>query len=236
VSKADVIQQFVTANLETAVRIEDAVDRARIVPVIKDRAWLEETRVALLSRGAKKLPQHVYEDFSTDLIVLYAEDSPKNIRYLESKDLELAKIQRADLRAVACENLKRLLPKIERHGTNGVYLLTAGGSYEASLLLLDSIWSAGQMDVQGDVVVAIPSRDLFLVTGSRDPDGLNRVKQMAQKASSGDAYKLTQKLFVYRNGRFQEFKEGTEPDGAANGSQPIRSETNRSSGPSGSRR
>src|SRR4029450_9414253 len=115
----------------------------------------------MLSRGAKEVPEHVYEDFSPDLIVVYAEDSPKNIRYLVPKDLELAKIDRAELRALACENLKRILPKIERHGTDGLYMLTAGGDYEASLLLLDSIWSGGPNDVQGAGVVAVSERALM---------------------------------------------------------------------------
>ena len=201
------IRRFVTAGLETINYPSEGVDRTRIVPVIKDRPWLEETRQALLSRGAKEVPENVYEDFSPDLIILYSEDSPKNIRYFGPKDLEAAKIDRADLRKLACENLKRLLPKIERHGTNGFYMLTAGGDYEASLLLLDSIWSGGQMDVKGEVVVAIPTRDLLLVTGSQNPQGIEKMKQMVKEALSGGAYRLTQKLFVYRNGTFNEFRE-----------------------------
>lgn len=210
-TKADVIQRFVTAGLETIGAIRDGVDRSRIVPVIKDRPWLEETRHALLSRGAREVPEHVYEDFSPDLIILYAEDSPKNIRYVGPKDLELAKIDRSELRALACDNLKRLLPKIERHGTNGLYMVSAGGDYEASLLLLDSIWSSGQMDVKGDIVVAIPTRDLLLVTGSQNPQEVEKVKQMVKEASTSGSYRLTQKLFVYRNGRFEEFIGNAEP-------------------------
>jgi len=209
-AKADVIQRFVASALETADGVRDGVDRTRIVPVIKDRPWLEETRQALLARGAKDVPEHVFEDFSPDLVVLYAEDSPNNIRYLGAKDLELANIDRSELRALATDNLKRLLPKIERRGSNGLYMLTAGGNYEASLLVLDSIWSAGNIDVQGDIVVAIPARDLLLVTGSRDPSGIEKVKQMVRNEASGGAYRLTSKLFVYRHGRFDEFKEGDE--------------------------
>ena len=48
-AKADVIQKFVTAGLDTIGGLRDGVNRARIVPVIKDRPWLEETRKALLS-------------------------------------------------------------------------------------------------------------------------------------------------------------------------------------------
>jgi len=210
-AKADVIGRFVTAGLETIGAIRDGVDRTRVVPVIKDRPWLEEARQALLSRGAKEVPEHVYEDFSPDLIVLYAEDSAKNIRYLVPKDLELGKIERSELRTLACANLKRLLPKIECRGTNGVFMVTAGGDYEASLLLLDSVWRDGQMEVKGEVVVAIPTRDLLLVTGSQDPRGIEKVKRMAKEASTGGSYRLTQKLFVYRNGKFAEFTVNAEP-------------------------
>ncbi|MBN9692912.1 MAG: DUF1444 family protein [Verrucomicrobia bacterium] len=235
-AKADVIQRFVAAGLETIGIVRDGVDRTRIVPVIKDRPWLEETRQVLLSRGAKEVPEHVYEDFSPDLIILYAEDSPKNIRYLGPKDLEFAKVERSELRALACENLKRLLPKIERHGTNGLYMITAGGDYEASLLVLDSIWSDGEMDVSGDVVVAVPTRDLLLVTGSQNPQGIEKVRQMVKEASTAGSYRLTQKLFVYRNDRFTEFKGKAEPVGPANGSQPIRLEKNRTSSEASFRR
>ena len=214
-AKADVIQRFVTASLETVGSLRDGVDRTRIVPVIKDRPWLEETRQALFDRGAKKVPEHVFEEFSRDLVIVYAEDWPKNIRYLTPADLEQASIERAELRGLACENLKRLLPRIERHGANGLYMLTAGGDYEASLLLLDSIWSSGQMDVQGDIVVAIPTRDLLLVTGSQDRQGIDKVKRMVKEAWSGGSYRLTPKLFVYRTGKFEEFTEGAEQGAAA---------------------
>jgi len=115
-------------------------------------------------------------------------------------------IEPGELRSLACENLKRLLPKIEYHGTNGLYMVTAGGNYEASLLLLDSIWHGGQMEVQGDIVVAIPTRDLLLVTGSKDARGIEKVKQMVKKATSRGAYRLIPQLFVYRNGKFEEYK------------------------------
>ena len=140
-----VIQCFVSASLENTVSVKGSIDRTRIVPVIKDRQWLDHMRQALLKRNYEKVVEAVYEDFAPGLVVVYAEDSPKNMRYLIPKDLEEAKIERKDLRAIACQNLKRLLPKIERRDANGVHMVTAGGNYEASLLLLESIWTGGQM-------------------------------------------------------------------------------------------
>lgn len=204
-AKDDLIQRYVASALETIGTAPAGVDRARIVPVIKDRQWLEEMRSALVSQGAKELPEHVFEDFSSDLVVFYAEDSPANIRYLGPKDLEAAKVQKAELRALAGENLLRLLPDIESHGSDGFYMITAGGDYEASLLLLDSIWSSGQLEVKGDVVVGIPTRDLLLVTGSQDAEGIEKLKRLVNDATNKGSYRLTQKLFVYRGGRFSEF-------------------------------
>ena len=59
--------------------------------------------------------------------------------------------------------------------------MSAGGNYEASLLLIDDIWSSGQVKVNGDIVVAIPTRDVLLVTGSRNRSGLKRVRELAAK-------------------------------------------------------
>jgi uncharacterized protein YtpQ (UPF0354 family) len=204
-ARDEVIGMYVSASLEMTSAVSARVERSAIVPIIKDRPWLEETRKAMLAGGAKKTPGQVYEDLNPELVILYALDSPQNIRYLTPEDLDSAQLDRSELRALACANLKRLLPKIERRGTNGSYMFTAGGNYEASLLLLDSIWNDPGLDVDGDPVVAIPARDLLFVTGSRDRKGIEKLRQLIDKASTGSVYHLTEQLFVRRNGQFEVF-------------------------------
>ena len=204
--KDEVIRRFVSAAVDTFAP-DDEVDLARIVPVIKDKPWLEETQRAIADRGFEKTLDYVYDDFCAELAVVYAEDSPQKIQYLTAGDLKSAKVERSELRALACENLKRLIPNFEQQGTNGLYMLTAGGTYEASLLLFDSIWSGGKIAVNGDPVVAIPTRGLLLVTGSRYREGIEKLRKVAAKASAEGSYKLTSKLFVYRQGKFEEFVE-----------------------------
>lgn len=204
-AKSDVIRRFVASTRETYGKTKLGLDSSRIIPVIKDKAWLEDTRQGLQSRGFAETPEYVYEEFNSDLVVVYAEDTETNIRYFGPKDLLQENIDKSKLRSLAIENLKRLLPKIERHGTNGFYMYTAGGDYEASLLTFDSIWSDLKASVNGEVVVAIPARDLLLTTGSQDAPGIEKLKRMVKEASSNGSYRLTQKLFVYRNGKFVEF-------------------------------
>ncbi len=204
-------KSFLTA-LRTILAPRESIEPANIVPVIKARRWLEEGLRALSNSGAKDSPEYIYDDFSGDLIVFYAEDLPGAMRFLLRKDLETAAVKEEGLRELACANLKRLLPKVELHGSDGSYLIAAGGTYEASLLLLDSIWNRGQIDVRGDIVVAIPTRDLLLVTGSEDSEGITKIRETVRDAYDTGAYKLTPKLFVRRDGRFVEFDDGTNPD------------------------
>jgi uncharacterized protein YtpQ (UPF0354 family) len=194
----DHVKAYATA---LASRASGKLDRARIVPVVKDRAWLAETQQLFRSRQDGQEP--VFDEFNKELVVVYVEDSPGRMRYLWSaEDLGVA---RADLRALAVKNLLRILPKIERRQHDDAFsIISAGGDYEASLLLVDDIWSSGEIKVEGDIVVAVPARDVLLVTGSRSRKGLKAVRAMAAELAKGQ-YRLTETLFVYRNGKFVKF-------------------------------
>jgi hypothetical protein len=103
-------------------------------------------------------------------------------------------------------NLIRLLPKIEmRAGADKTWLISAGGDYESSLLLLSDLWSSGQIKVDGEIVVAVPAKDALLVTGSRNAAGVARLRKFAAEVASG-AYGLTKVLFIYRDGKFATFE------------------------------
>lgn len=91
-----------------------------------------------------------------------------------------------------------------RGAADGLWLISAGGNYEASLLLADGIWSSGQIKVDGDIIAAVPGKDALIVTGSRNATGVARLRQIAIDLARGP-YALTAALFVYRDGKFVEF-------------------------------
>jgi uncharacterized protein YtpQ (UPF0354 family) len=205
--RSDVLEKFVAALRETIGHPKGEIDRTRIVPVIKDAAYLTEVRRALEARGhdTSKLSQ-VHDIYNSELVVLYAEDTANNMRYLTEDDVSELGIQREDLRPLAVENLRRLLPDVKMAGDGGVFLMQAGGDYEASLLLIETVWSSGQIEVNGEIVVAIPARGILIVTGSENKPGLKTVRELAAKTSTEAAYRLTPHLFVFRRGRFEVFE------------------------------
>lgn len=201
--KKQIINDVLATGLEAIERSGQQVKREQIVPVIKDRAWLEESRMAMAERGGEAIPDPVHEEYNPELLICYAEDSERGIRYLQDKDLEEAGIAREGLRELAVANLNRLLATVKCQGVEGLYMMTADGTYEASLILFDEIWSDGKLQVQGETVVAIPCRDLLLVTGSENAEGLAKLAEIAAETVENDApYRLTSTLFVHRGGKF----------------------------------
>ncbi len=178
------------------------LDSKRIIPVIKDRPWLDETNGRIRAQTSPNAPGLAADDFNNELVIIYALDDPNRMRYLAED--EVAAIKRSELKTLAIENLIRILPKVGMGRDGDMFIMTAGGDYDASLLLLDHIWTSGQIKVSGDIVVALPQRNMLLITGSQSRTGLKQVREAIAKFSDGP-YRLTNALFVYRKGRFEKF-------------------------------
>lgn len=199
-AKDAVIERYVGSIVEAIA--PQHLDTSRIVPVVKDRAWVDETQRARVPGGQGM--QLVTDDLNSDLVVVYAEDTERNVRYFSPEDLGKAGIERSKLRDVALANLRRILPEMQLHQGEHFSMLTAGADYVPSLLLLD-IWDPRQLQVDGDIVIAIPSREVVLLTGSNNRKGIAELRKVARESVRQSTYALTDKLFVYRNGRFEPF-------------------------------
>jgi uncharacterized protein YtpQ (UPF0354 family) len=178
-----------------------AILASNIVPTIKSREWLDELKGKLAPAGQEP----VFDDYNGELVIVYAENTESRIRYLTSG--EKFGVPRDKLRKLAVGNLQRILPtiKLSNFDGTGIYVLDAGGDYNASLLLLDKLWTGERLKVEGDIVAALPVRDMLVVTGSKDGKGLQLVRSMAKKWFAEGPYSLTESLFVFRNGTFVKF-------------------------------
>jgi len=198
------IRQVVASVLDSQAR-PHVVDRSRIVPVVKGSEWFRQNELGMLHSGDATMADMFWEALTADLFLFYAEDSPTRIRYLSRTELEKTGIAGGELRSLAGKNLMNMLRNIDRHSLDGFYMITAGGIYEASLLLVDSFWSSGYLPVKGDFVIAVPARDVLLVAGSEDEEGLSRMRTVAKNHFETWDNRLTDKLLAYKNGNLSEF-------------------------------
>jgi hypothetical protein len=89
------------------------VDPSRIIPVIKDQAWLLEVQRNIKTTGVQR--DQLIEELNSELLIAYAEDSEHAIRPLTTKEYSG---ERRGLRDLAIKNLLRVLPKIEMYTFN----------------------------------------------------------------------------------------------------------------------
>ncbi|MDF1815227.1 MAG: DUF1444 family protein [Verrucomicrobiales bacterium] len=206
-ARDEIIDQFVASQIETfEMHKRPGIDPERIVPIVKDRSWMEAV-LASMENNEAEFPTPIFEDYNSELQVFFAEDSEHNIRYLNKENIESLPFSDEELYDVACKNLKRMLEdNIEISGGDGIFMLTAGGNYETSLMLFNSLWRGNFLEVMGRTVISIPTRDLLLVTGSEDEEGIARIRHVAEQAMQDTPYTVSPVLFVWADGKFEVFE------------------------------
>jgi uncharacterized protein YtpQ (UPF0354 family) len=205
-SLASVIQMYLKSSADL-YKIEQPIQKDKIIPVIKDAAYIDDMAITLNANNKTNEPvELVYEKYNDKLVIVYAEDGENGIAYFTADRFKESGLNKDSLFILAMKNLDNILPEIQRNGEDGYYMLTAGGNYETSLILIKSIWSKENIPVKGDIIIAVPTRDLLLVTGSKDPEGISKMRAVAKEAYEAGPYQLTPDLFHWDGKKFEPYK------------------------------
>ena len=171
-----------------------------IVPVIKPAEYLNE--IYSLNKDGKSFPM-ITEKYNDQLIIAFVEDSKNSIKYLTEDDFKVLSISMDTLKAIAIRNLDKIVPNIQRQGANGLFMITAGGAYEASLILLSSIWTQENFPVDGEFIIAIPNRDMLLVTGSKNKTGISKIREIVAESYKKGNYQVSDQLYRWTGEKFE---------------------------------
>lgn len=203
-SVESIVNRFVASSKLLFID-QEGINPENIVPIIKTREYLEY--VQALSQGQSKKKSLVYEAYNEDLYVFFAEDKGNSISYFgEDAFLELG-INRDTLLQLAVNNLDRLLPSINRQGAEGRYMLTAGGDYEVSLILMPYLWTEENLPVDGEFVIAIPNRDLLFITGSNNTEFIEELKKISKNSHESGSYPISHHLYKWDGERFRRMQD-----------------------------
>ncbi len=198
----DLVDRYVRSFVEAGQGLERSAEA--IIPVVKDRAWLDEIRESMRNMGGD-VHDKVYEEINEVLVVVYAIDTPSNIAYINADELDALGVEREQLRSLAVRNLRGLLPGIEVQRGEKLGMVVADGNYEASLLLFSDLWAREAEKMIGEPVAAVPARDLLLFADSADTEAVLQLRQLAAKMRAEATYALTDRLFVLRGDRWELF-------------------------------
>ncbi len=126
---------------------------------------------------------------------------------ITTTDLVELNITEPELYAIAIRNLTAYFAanelkvhRLEKTGTANVYVVSLDQTYEASLLLLDSYWDRPGFEVAGSPVAFVPARNIVLVTGTADTEGVRIATYLANQWFTELGYAISPKGYVYQSG------------------------------------
>jgi uncharacterized protein YtpQ (UPF0354 family) len=134
-----------------------------------------------------------------DLIIFYAFDVGSHYEIVSKKDLGRLGITKDELHDRALQNLRELKLEVRANQGGRVMMLTAGGNYEATLLLLPEIWDSVAQMVSGQIIASVPARDILYVTGDADAENLADLRRWTSKMIE-QADKPLSRVFLRWNG------------------------------------
>lgn len=171
---------------------------ALIVPIMQARVPVELQLE--LPVPPEALP--VREAFVGDLYMTYALESPGRFEYVTPLHCAQMGMRPDSLRAQAAANLRTRRPDLAMNWYPDARAVSIGlgGDLEAGLLLDDGLMDKLAQDVDGDLVVAVPARTVFVATGTGHRDGLEKLRWTVDRVWPGGDHLLTRDLLVRRGG------------------------------------
>jgi uncharacterized protein YtpQ (UPF0354 family) len=151
----------------------------------------------------------VSKKYISGLHIVYVIDSPGSMRQMSVGDMKEMKLDKEKVHALAMANMEKALgeiPKADAPELPGLFVVTAGDSYDSARFLLHKNWEKIAKEVEGDLVVAIPTRDLLFFTGSADENRVRVLTEMAKRVVEREPYSLTDKLFKWTPAGWVEFR------------------------------
>jgi uncharacterized protein YtpQ (UPF0354 family) len=131
-----------------------------------------------------------------DLVVQYAVDNGSAFSTLFKKHLpENTSID--ELHAIACANLERVADVNVQQTTFGPYGLLAGGNHEAAMFCVPEFWKSFSDNLNHNLVVALPSKDLVFIASQNDAVNITKIKEMVADVFSGGGDLISRNLFLY---------------------------------------
>ena len=158
----------------------------------------------------------IREPFVGDIYVSYVLDFTERYEYVAPRRCAELGLAPESLRGRATANLrtrhaglavdwsskvKAVSITLRDDGVEGPRAVRRSPSVDASLVLDDDLMEKLAQDVEGDLVVAVPARNVLVASGTAHQDGLAELRRTVDRVwGSGEERLITRDLLVRRRG------------------------------------
>lgn len=174
----------------------------RFFPHIRSRAFFSFNSLIFKAQGVKEPLSWPFRPFASDLVVSAVIDSEHSVGSVTAENLKDWNKSFEEVEKVAIENLFRATPgKLERL-PDGIYTAPWEDIYNGSRLLLPHLFE--QLNIDGDPVAIVPTRESLFVTGSKNEKALLQLPEILQTAQTKGRSLSATTLILHEN-RWEEF-------------------------------
>lgn len=164
---------------------EQTLDLSKVYPRLKFVFPNESNNVLTTSDGQTiQLPEDsipLAVPYCEDLLLTFALDEGAYFSFVTKGHL-LGNITVDMVRAAAIKNLgDETKETTQIHGDfNKLIMVTNGGNYEATMVLLDSFMEYIHQEMGDDLYIAIPARDLLYIAPKSNPEAFDMMKSVIE--------------------------------------------------------
>lgn len=158
--------------------------------------------------GPQSLPaeqQPVVDLLGNGLMVVHLVDEGDRLVYVQHHHLRAIKANSRGLMEFGLVNLQNLAQgklKLMDHGA--IHGLLLDGQFEASLILLDTLWEHSFKPLTPNgAVVALPARDVLAFCDAGSVQGVQELRELVQRVLPGNDHALTADLYRRVNGAWE---------------------------------
>lgn len=198
--RPDELDNILDKYADALFNIQAKIQLDTILPIVKNVLFIEYLKENEPEKSV------YYETINSELVVLYytnVEDNP--MYYLSKEDVARLRISEEALKNASLENLSQKVEvTLQEEGSR--YQVIADKNLESSFLLINDIWNKDNFPVKGNLVIAIPTRDILYVVDSLNPLDIIFAKQKITENFVEGNYVISDKLFEFRDGELIVFE------------------------------
>jgi len=195
--KASVLNRYLATLLASHKGTSATFEQTRplLRPVIRNLAMLEEIRLHHVHNEGWDSPFTVaHHPLGKDCVTLLAVDYPDTTSTLTKGPQDDWNIPLNEALSIALDNLRDVTPDAFEQIIPGLYLGAWKDGYDTSRVLLPDVLQRAR--VKGRPVFMIPNRDVLMVTGDKDIEGLRHMIELSFEAmDKGRA--LSSQIYTY---------------------------------------
>lgn len=140
--------------------------------------------------------QAIMKPWLGNLAIFYAVDTGDNFSLIQTRDLtDYWTIDQ--IHEISLENLQRDI-EFKFSTTNfGGHGLVADGDHEAGSLCLTDLWDWCAENINDNLIVAVPAKDMVMMVPESDKDKIEKLKEMVTDLSQVGERLLTKQLYKF---------------------------------------